>query len=46
MACSNVKNCPCANTGCANYAKCCDCVANHAKKGNFPACLRPKPEKK
>jgi hypothetical protein len=26
----------------ANHAKCCDCVANHRKKGNLPVCLRPK----
>ena len=42
MACSSVKDCPCTSKDCANYSKCCACVANHAGKGNLPACLRPK----
>jgi hypothetical protein len=46
MACSNVKECACANVDCANHAKCCACVSNHREKGNLPVCLRPKTDKK
>jgi len=46
MACHEVKNCTCPKTECANYAKCCACVARHAEQGNLPFCLRPKEDKK
>ena len=43
MPCENVKACPCPNTNCERYAKCCECVAFHRdEKGNLPNCLRPK----
>ena len=33
-------SCPCKNTECARFGKCCACVAAHSKNGNLPACLR------
>jgi len=44
MNCPNVTECPCTNTECENYGKCCTCVANHRERGNLPVCLRPKEE--
>lgn len=32
-------DCPCT-ADCPRHGKCCECVANHAGKGNLPACLR------
>jgi len=46
MACPEVKNCSCPKPECANHAKCCACIANHAENGNLPFCLRQKAEKK
>jgi len=36
------QECPCTKTECVRHKKCCACVANHAQKGNLPACLRKK----
>jgi len=36
----DIAKCPCQNTTCERYGKCCACVAVHAGKGNLPACLR------
>jgi hypothetical protein len=36
----NAKRCPCTSKTCANYAKCCDCVAKHRENGDLPACLK------
>ncbi|MDR0790952.1 MAG: hypothetical protein LBE47_00250 [Methanomassiliicoccaceae archaeon] len=36
----NIK-CPCVNTACPRYGKCCECVEFHRdEKGNLPFCLR------
>ena len=32
-------DCPCHNTGCEYFAKCCSCIGRHAPKGQFPACF-------
>ncbi len=39
-ACNNTQPCPCSETACARHGKCCECVAQHRKSGNLPACLR------
>ena len=42
MACAGNKKmvpCPCTYVACKRRGKCCDCVANHAKVGEFPACF-------
>ena len=39
MACK--KDCPCPNTGCKNYGKCCACVENHLNKGGLTHCMFP-----
>ena len=31
--------CTCHNTGCEFFAKCCECVAKHRDKGQFPGCF-------
>lgn len=40
MACENNPSilCPCT-ASCSKHGKCCECVANHAGKGQFPACF-------
>ena len=45
-ACSNTHECSCPNTACSNHGKCCDCVANHKKRGSLPLCMRPAAEGK
>jgi len=35
---NNSMVCPCT-CACGNHGKCCACVANHAKRGQFPACF-------
>ena len=37
---ANKGNCPCVNTNCDRYEKCCECVTHHKKLGNLPSCLR------
>lgn len=39
MACGNDKACPCRNDKCERRGRCCDCVASHLSRGNFPACF-------
>ncbi len=41
MNCSNVKNCLCPKTSCANNGKCCDCVIKHKETDSLPYCLFP-----
>lgn len=41
MACSNVKECICPKTTCANHGKCCACVIKHRKTDSLPYCLFP-----
>ncbi|MBT6604291.1 hypothetical protein HOB36_04295 [Candidatus Bathyarchaeota archaeon] len=36
----NLESCACT-ADCVRKGTCCDCVANHRKNGNLPACLRP-----
>ena len=36
----NAKNCNCTST-CARKGICCQCIANHRKKGQLPACYFP-----
>ena len=31
--------CNCSMTTCERHGKCCECVANHVGKNNFPACF-------
>ncbi len=39
MGCKNkVNECPCT-ASCALRGNCCDCVAYHVKKNQFPACF-------
>ena len=40
MACEHNKsiNCPCTYS-CNKNGKCCECVAYHARSGEFPACF-------
>jgi len=40
MSCGTNKSikCPCTYP-CERYGKCCECVAHHLKRGNFPACF-------
>ena len=33
--------CPCKSVECPRKANCDECRANHAEKGNLPACERP-----
>ncbi len=44
IECTNKANnkveCSCKKSDCANHGICCECVANHRQKGNYPACLR------
>ncbi len=32
--------CPCKNTGCPRFGKCCECVNAHKTSDYLPACLR------
>ncbi len=40
MSCKSntAMNCPCT-ASCSRHGKCCECVANHAANGQFPACF-------
>jgi len=38
--CPNVQACPCQNTECERYGKCCACVIFHNDKPQLPACQR------
>ncbi|MDR0248853.1 MAG: DUF6485 family protein [Oscillospiraceae bacterium] len=40
MACEHNKSaqCPCTYS-CGKHGKCCECVAYHARAGEFPACF-------
>jgi hypothetical protein len=41
MAClqNTSMECTCTYAACPRHGKCCDCIANHTKKGEFPACF-------
>jgi hypothetical protein len=42
----NKSRCSCRHTNCSNWAVCCDCVANHKRKNELPACyFTPEAEK-
>ena len=48
MSCEHNKamTCQCTNDKCNYRGKCCDCVANHIRRGDSPACLRSKEAEK
>ena len=41
MACqqNTVMECNCTYSSCPRHGKCCECLANHTGKGEFPACF-------
>jgi hypothetical protein len=47
MSCENNKSmqCPCTYN-CNKREKCCECVAYHSRKGEFPACFFSKEAEK
>ena len=36
----NKANCVCTSDDCERNGRCCECIAYHREKGQFPACLR------
>lgn len=45
MTCTNEHDCPCT-FNCAKHGRCCDCIAHHNSKGQFPACMFSKEAEK
>ncbi len=40
MGCDkNKRPCACTYTSCPLHGKCCECIASHREKGEFPGCL-------
>ena len=43
MPCPNKEKngaaCPCTYAGCTRHGLCCECVAYHARSGEFPGCF-------
>jgi hypothetical protein len=35
---TNSAQCNCSYPGCANHGICCQCIANHRRHGELPAC--------
>jgi hypothetical protein len=36
----NEEKCPCPHTDCERHGICCECIAFHKAREEFPACLR------
>ncbi len=39
MQCTGKENCSCTYSGCSRRGNCCQCVAYHKDKNQFPACF-------
>ncbi|MEO2069446.1 MAG: DUF6485 family protein [Desulfurobacteriaceae bacterium] len=42
----NLKDCGCSYTACRRRGICCECVRNHRRKGEIPACFFPEEAEK